>query len=129
MPVAVGLLYRRFQFAAGSESRHTPGGNLQGLAVGGIPHTPRLPVQYPEAAETGDGDAVAACETGANPLDERIQRAGRLGPRQSCVRRNFVDQIFFVHEAPNAREQYQDRKPVSIRIRVYCCTTGSVHPG
>ena len=124
MAVAVALLYRRFQFTAGREAWHAPGGDLQGLAVGRIPHTPSLPVQHPETAEAGDGDAVAACQTGANPLDQRIQRAGRLCACQSCVRRNFVDQIFFIHEAPNAREQYQDRTPVSIRIRVYLLNAG-----
>ncbi len=120
MAIAPILLYSRFQFIAGSEARYTPGGDLQGLAVGRIPYTPRFPLQNSEAAKAGNGDAVAARQTAANPLDERIQGAGCLRPRQSCVHRDFVDQILFIHEAPNAREQYQDHAPVSIHIHIYC---------
>ena len=68
----VGLVDRRFQIEARRKSRNTFGGDLDRLAVSGIPHTARLSVQHPKRTEAGYGHTIPADQPRLNPLQAGI---------------------------------------------------------
>ena len=72
-------------------------------------------MQNAEGSETRDGDTVSTHQAGLDSLEARIERPRRLRSGQVCIRGDFTDEVFPVHEAPMNPETYQDRGPVSIR--------------
>lgn len=56
-------------------------------------------MQNAKASEAGNRHPVTPAQPVTNPLQESVQREGRLGPGQLRIRSDFADQIVFVHEA------------------------------
>ena len=116
--------HRGLQVGAGREAGDTLRRDFHGPAATRVANLPGFAVGHSESAETGEGDMVAARQTCLYSVEECVQRPRRLRSRQPCIDGDFADQVFLVHMAPNARELYRRRIPVSIVSRLTTSSAG-----